>query len=103
MNLKPATLSNKAAAPQVRPLTVVGEGENPNRVRKDEVGNRGAKAPEVVLANRWHAMKWETFGTLFTFANSRACSSFKVEAETSGFLLVKRDRGFEFSLGIFVE
>lgn len=48
-------------------------------------------------------MKWETFGTLFTFANSRACSSCKVETETSGFRLVKRDRGFEFSLGVFVE
>lgn len=48
-------------------------------------------------------MKWETFGTLFTFANSRARSSCKVETETSGFRLVKRDRGFEFSLGVFVE
>ena len=81
----------------------MGEGENPNRVRKDEVENRGTKAPEVVLANRWHAMKWETFGTPVNFANSRACSSFKVETETSGFRLVKRDRGFEFSLGVFVE
>ena len=81
----------------------MGEGENPNRVRKDEVENRGTKAPEVVLANRWHAMKRKTFGTPVNFANGRACSSFKVETETSGFRLVKRDRGFEFSLGVFVE
>ena len=103
MNLKPAAWSNEAAAPQVRPLTVVGEGENPSRVRKDEVENRGAKAHEVVLSNRWHAMKRETFGTPVTFANGRARSSCKVETETSGFRLVKRDRGFEFSLGVFVE
>ena len=48
-------------------------------------------------------MKRETFGTLFTFANGRARSSSKVETETSGFRLVKRDRGFEFSLGVLVE
>lgn len=72
-------------------------------MRKDEVENRLAKAPEVVFSNRCDAMKRETGGTLLDFANGMARSRCEVQTEASGFRLVKRDRGFEFSLGVIVE